>query len=133
MGLTGRNHVVGRFGLLQHLPHCDYVLPRMSPIALGVQVTQPQLGRLTCGNSRHEGTDLASYEFESAAWRLVIKKDPTQGECLVSLAVVADQLVSADLADSVARSGMKACALCLWYIFHLTEHFARPREVQVAV
>src|SRR5437588_11688985 len=45
-------------------------------------------------------------------------------------AVVASQLISRDLADSVGGAGVEAGGLTLWNLFRLAEHLARPGEIE---
>ncbi len=42
-GPAGRDHVVVRAILLQHQPHRLHVVPGVAPVALGVDVAEPQL------------------------------------------------------------------------------------------
>src|SRR5437764_11138602 len=86
--LTGRDHVVLRLALLEHEPHRLDVVLRVAPVALGIEVAEPQLlleaeldGGRTVG-------DLARHELEPATWAFVIEQNPGGREEVVALAVV---------------------------------------------
>ena len=79
----------------------------MSPITLRVEVSKSQFNRLTSQNARHSRRDLSRYEFETAARGFVIEENPAAGVKPVRLPIVLGELKTGDLADSIARTGMK--------------------------
>ena len=63
---AGRNHVIVRFILLQHVPHRLHVVAGEAPVALRVQIAHAQFFFQTQLDARHAVGDFARYEFFTA-------------------------------------------------------------------
>ena len=105
----------------------------MAPIALGVEVAQPQFAGFAGQNPRHTGGDLARHEFVTAPRRLVVEQNAAGGVHAIGFAVIPRQIESRYLADAIAGAGMKSRPLVLRHFFGLAEHFARAREIEPAI
>ena len=82
---------------------------------------------------RHAGGNLAGDKFESAPRRFVIEQDAARGVHLVRLAIIPRQIEAGHLADAVRRARMEAGPLVLRRLFGLSEHLARPGEIEAAL
>ena len=74
--LAGRDHVVVRRVLLEHQPHRLDVVLRVAPVALGVEVAEPQLVRQAELDRRGVPGDLAGHELQPATRDFVVEEDP---------------------------------------------------------
>ena len=133
MAFAGGDHVIVRIGLLEHQPHRFHVLAGVAPIALRLQVAQPDFLALPGQNPRHPGRDLAGDELKAAARRFVVKKDAVRGVHPVGFTVIAGQVKPCYLADAVRRTGVEPRVLVLGHGFSHAEHLARTGEVEAAV
>jgi hypothetical protein len=79
VGLAGGEDVVAGLVALQHGVHAGHVLPRVAPVALGVQVAQAQLALLAVLDARHRQADLARHELRPAQRALVVEEDARGG------------------------------------------------------
>ena len=88
MRFSGRNDIVVRCLLLQHLPHHLDIFGRVAPIPLSVEVSKMKdtaLAGPDCGNSAR---DLPGNELRSTQWRFVIEENAAASVHAVRLAVV---------------------------------------------
>ena len=86
--LAGGDHVIVRLRLLQHQPHRLDVVAGIAPVALRVEIAQPQR-RLQTGLMRATtAVILRVTKFSAAPRRLVIEQDAVAGVHAIALAVV---------------------------------------------
>ena len=76
MGLAGGDHEVLGLVLLQHEPHRLDVVAGEAPVALRVEVAEPQLVREAELDARRRVGDLAGDELQAAPRRFVVEEDP---------------------------------------------------------
>src|ERR687893_3087684 len=107
VGLAGGDDVVVGRVLLQHQPHGLDVVARVAPVALGVEVAEPQLVRQAELDLGDGVGDLAGHELEAAAGALVVEEDAAGGVQVVGLAVVDGDPVPVDLGHAVGRAGVE--------------------------
>ena len=72
---AGGNNVVIRIVLLEHQPHCAYIVRCEAPITARIQIPQPQLvakAELDAGDTIG---DLVGHEFQAAARAFVVEED----------------------------------------------------------
>ena len=91
MRLSGRNHKVVRFVLLEHQPHRPNILLRMTPVAVCVKVAKLKVFGEPQFDLRHMRRDLPRDELEPAPRALVIEENPARRVQPVGLAVVPGQ------------------------------------------
>ena len=101
--LAGRDHVVVRLVLLEHQPHRAHGVAGVAPVALRVEVAEPQVGHEAELDPGGRVRDLARQELERAARRLVVVEDPRRGVQAVAAAVAARDEVRVRLRDAVRR------------------------------
>jgi len=130
VGLPGGHDVVVRLVLLEHEPHGLHVVAREAPVALGVEVAEPQLllePRLDPGGAVG---DLAGHELQPAPGRLVVEEYPRDRVDAVALPVVDRNPVPVDLGDPVGAPRVERGLLRLRRLLHLPEHLARGGLVE---
>src|SRR5258706_276499 len=76
---AGAHDVAPRWGGLQHPPHRVDVVAGVAPVALRVQVAEPELLREPQFDPGHAVGDLAADELDPAARRLVIEQNAAHG------------------------------------------------------
>src|SRR5213082_3647516 len=85
---TGGDDVIIGLVLLQHHPHCLDVILGVAPVALGIEIPEPEF----CGALGDDGGNttghLARHEVLPATRRFVIEEDAAAGEHVVGLAVI---------------------------------------------
>ena len=133
MRLAGREHVVLRLVGLEHAPGAFHVVAREAPVALRVQVAEPELVLFAAQDRTDGARDLARDERRAAARRLVVEEDAVHRVHPVRLAVVARDPVAEDLAHAVWTARMEGRLLVLRRLAHLAEHLARRRLVEAAL
>ena len=127
--LVGRHDVVAALRLLQHEPHRLDVVAGEAPVALALEVAEPQLVGHPELDPRHAVTDLACGELQSTARRLVVEQDPARRVQVVGLAVVHGDPVAVHLGHAVRRTRIEGRVFVLGHLEHLAEHLARARLV----
>jgi hypothetical protein len=80
VGLAGGDHVVVGLGLLEHQPHGLDVVAGEAPVALGVEVAEPQLAREPQRDPRHAVGDLAGHELETPRGLSWLNRIPEQAK-----------------------------------------------------
>ena len=128
--LAGRDHVVVGLVGLEHQPHRLDVVAGVAPVALRVEVAQPQLVGEAQLDARDAVRDLARHELEATARPLVVEEDPGDREEAVRLAVVDGDEVAVDLRHAVGRARVERRRLRLRNLAHLPEHLRRGGLVE---
>src|SRR5256712_7850945 len=99
--------------LLQHHPHRFDVVFGVAPIALGIEISEPE----SCGALGEDGGDttgdLARHEVLAATPRLVIEEDAAAGGHVVGLAVIDRRPVRLDRGHAITAARMKWWLLVL--------------------
>src|SRR5437870_5500361 len=86
---------------LEHPPGAFHVVAREAPVALRVEVPEPQVVLLAAQDGADRPRDLARHEGRASPRRFVGEQDPVHRVHPVRLAVVARDPVGEDLADAV--------------------------------
>src|SRR5262245_39442176 len=133
VGLAAGNHIVVRPLLLEHQPHSLDIVAGEAPIALSLQVAEPQLLLQPKLDARHTVTNLALDEFDPASRTTVIEENPRRRMHPIALAVVDRDPVTVDLGDAIGRAWVERRALALRHLDHLAEHLAARRLVEADV
>src|SRR5262245_30468660 len=107
MSRTRRNYVVIGLGLLEHQEHCLNIIGRVSPIALGVEITHLELFCSSQLDSRHRVCDFASDELQSAPLALMVEKDSRTGEQVITLAVVDRDVMTIHFGNAIGTPRVK--------------------------
>mmetsp|Transcript_139531 Transcript_139531/g.339000 ORF Transcript_139531/g.339000 Transcript_139531/m.339000 type:complete len:359 (+) Transcript_139531:274-1350(+) len=123
--LPGRDDVIVRLVLLQHLPHALDVIARVAPIALRVHVSEVEALLLPGFDVRRRHRDLPRHERLSASRGLVVEQDAVAREHAVGLAVVNHRPVRHQLRDRVRRPRVKRRRLALRNLAHLAVELRR--------
>ena len=131
VGLARSDDVIVGPRLLEHQPHRLHVVARESPIALGIEIPQPQLLRAAGRDSRDRIGDLARDELLAAPRRLVIEEDARAGEDPVRLAIVDGDVVCVRLGHAVRAARMERRELVLRCLADLAVHLGRRRLVEL--
>src|SRR5258706_9860211 len=133
MSLAGGNDIVVRLGLLQHQVHSPNIIRGIAPIALRLEIPQPQLcGQPELDTGRGAG-DLARHKLETTARPFVIEENAAQAIHPVGFTIISGQLESCNFANSIRTTRMKGGRFPLWHFPHLAEHFARAGKVKPAL
>src|SRR5437879_2727707 len=90
-----------RLLLLEHEPHGPDVVAGVAPVALGLEVAQPQLLLETALDPGSGIRDFAGDELATAPRPFVVEEDAATAEHLVALAVVHRDPVAVDLGHAV--------------------------------
>src|SRR5207248_11365907 len=96
MCFSGCDDVVVGLVLLEHGPHRDNIILRMTPVTPRVQIAQPQLVGQAKLDSCDMRRDFPGDEFFSTPGTFVIEKDSTRRMQVVCLAIIACQVISSD-------------------------------------
>src|SRR5262245_15017389 len=124
MRRTRRDDIIVRLFLLQHHPHGTNIVAGKAPVALGVEIAEPQfLGEpeLDLGDAL---ADLASDEFSAAARAFVIEEDAAAAVHAVTFAVIHRNEVAVNFRHAVGASRIEWGHFRLGHFLHLAEHFA---------
>ena len=103
--LARRHDVIAGSVLLQHQPHGTYIIGRVAPVALHVEVAQRELVVDFVGDAGHAVRHLARHELEATPGRLVVEQDPRGGVKVVALPVVHRDPVPVHLGHAVGAAG----------------------------
>src|SRR6185503_8426341 len=123
--MPGRNHIVVRGILLQHAPHGFHVIAGKSPVALGIEIAEPQLVLLPELDARYAHAYLSRHEFGSTQRRFMVEKDAAGCMQPVAFAVVHRQPVPERLGDAIGTAWMKWRRLVLYRRLHPAKDLAR--------
>src|SRR5580765_4618478 len=99
--LPSGEDVVVRLVRLEHSPDTLHVVAREPPVALRVEVSEPQRILLAAEDRTDRARDLPRDERRATARRFMVEEDPVHRVHPVRLAVVARDPVAEDLADPV--------------------------------
>jgi hypothetical protein len=113
MGHAGRQHVVVRAVLPEDAPHALDIVARMPPVALRIEVAEPEHVLQAAMDRRRRAGDLAGHEGLAAAGALVVEQDPVGGVQPIGLPVVHRDPVGVELGHAVGRAGMEGRRLVL--------------------
>lgn len=113
MRFTRGHDVIVRHVLLNHEVHGADVVSRKSPVAFRLQTSQKQLRLQAFLNSCNIRCDFPCDEFKSTARRFVIEQDARATEHIIGFAVVAGEIETVYLRDSIRRPRAKSCGLNL--------------------
>mmetsp|Transcript_18202 Transcript_18202/g.27028 ORF Transcript_18202/g.27028 Transcript_18202/m.27028 type:complete len:261 (+) Transcript_18202:28-810(+) len=114
-----KNVVIG-FVLLHHHPHTFDVITGMSPITLGINVTQVQGLILLLHNTSNTCRNLTGHEGAATTGRFVVEKNTIRQVHSVGLTVVDQDPEGVLLGHSVWRSGVERSRLALWNFLDLS-------------
>ena len=124
VGLTGGQHVVVRFVLLEHPPHALDEIAGVPPVALGVEIAQIQPLLQSYLDPSRRARDLARDESLSADGRLVVEQDAVAGKEVVGFAVVDGDPIGVELGDPVRAAGVEGCVFVLGHLLRFAVEFA---------
>src|ERR1700730_2589248 len=119
MGLTRREHIIIRLSLLQNLPHPLNIVPRMAPIALGIQIAKKECLLSTELNSGHRTADFSSDKSFAADRAFVIEQDTIRSMKAVGLAVIYRDPIGIQFCRCIRRARVKRCGLPLGSFLHV--------------
>src|SRR5262249_4655427 len=97
------------------------------------QIPHTQFRREAELDARDRTGDLAGHKLKSPSWTFMIEKNAAQAIHAESLAIIAGQFESGNLANPIGRSWMKWSALTLRGLTNLSEHFGRASEIKTAL
>merc|ERR550537_291153 len=118
--LVGGKHVVIWLVDLKHSPHTFYIVSSMTPISLGIKITQVEAllkATLDLGNST---SNLSGDESRTTSRGLVIEKDTVTSEHIVCFTVVDDDPEGILLGNTVWRSRVERSQLGLRNLTYLS-------------
>src|SRR5262245_55604460 len=107
LSLTSREHVIVWLGLLQNQPHPLYIVPRMTPIAPRVEISEIEFILLSEFNRRHRPRDFPGHEGFAARWSLMVEQDAVRSVNAVCFAVVDSDPICVEFGRSIRRSRIK--------------------------
>lgn len=113
MGLSSSENEIIRFVLLKHSPHSLDVITGVSPITLGVQVTEVEALLLTERDFCDGARDLAGDESSSTSRRFVVEEDTVRGVHSVRFTVVLDDPESVKFRYTVRGTRVEGSSLGL--------------------
>ena len=118
----GRDDIVVGLLLLQHQPHRANIVARMAPVALGVDVAEPQFLSQPKFDARDAVRHLSGDEFDAAQGALMIEQDA--GRCVQAeaLAIIDRDPVAIEFSDGIGRTRMKRRQLALHRLADLAVH-----------
>lgn len=88
VGLVGGEDKVIRLVLLEHSPHALNVVSGVTPVTLGVKVTEVQALLLAEADLSDSARDFTGHEGAASARRLVVEEHTVAGVHVIGLAVV---------------------------------------------
>ena len=130
VGFASRDDEILRVVLLEHLPHALDVVASVTPITLGVHVTEVQallLASLDVGN--REG-DLTRDEGFPSSRRLVVEQDAVARVHVVRFSVVDHGPERHHLRHRIRRSRVEGRRLALRNLLHFTVQLGRRRLIK---
>src|SRR5208337_5137681 len=104
MCLTGTDHKIIRFFLLDDPPHALDVLRGKSPVPLCVKISQVEIFLLSCKNPGNCPGDLAGDKRLAPAGRLVVEEDSIRRKEIVPLPVITGHPVGIDLCAGIGAA-----------------------------
>src|SRR5215475_13442196 len=127
------NDIIIRLLLLKHKPHGFYILLRIPPIALGIEVAQVEFILQSSPNMGNRTGYFAGYESFPSTWRLMIKKDAIAGEDPITLSVVHGNPIGINLGSAVGAARVERRRLPLWHFFRHSVHLRATRLVKLGL
>lgn len=113
VGLSSSENEIIRFVLLKHSPHSLDVVTGVSPITLGVQVTEVEALLLTERDFGDGTRDLSGDESSSTSRRFVVEEDTVRGVHSVRFTVVLDDPESVKFRYTVRGTRVEGSSLGL--------------------
>ncbi|AGE54105.1 phytase [Paramecium bursaria Chlorella virus NYs1] len=114
------NHIVIRSILLQHQPHCFYVILRISPISFGIYITEIHAFFDTIENIRDHLRDFTSHELMASVGTLVIETNRVAYIHVIRLTVIFTDPISVQLCNTVRASRIKRSIFRLRNFLHFS-------------
>src|SRR5215212_793034 len=124
VSLASREDVIAGLRLLHHTPHAFHILPGMSPVALGIEISDEELVLQAKCNRGDCACNLARYEGLAADWAFMIEQDPIRSMNAIGFAVVHYGPIGKELRGRVWAAGVERCRLALRCL-GLAEKFGR--------
>src|SRR5262249_15614145 len=131
--VTRGDHIIVGNLLLQHRPHCTYIILGMTPVALRVDIAEAQFLCQSEFDSRDAIRDLASHEFSAAQRTLVIEKNARRGMETKALAIIHCDPVTIEFGHGIRRTWIERRRLRLFRLLNLSEHLRRRSLVKAGV
>src|SRR5438874_181438 len=107
MGISRRQNIIVRLGLLQNAPHAIDVIARVSPIALGIEVSQKEPVLKTQMDCRDRARDFPRHKGLGPGRSLMVEQDSIRGMYSVGFSVIDRDPVSVKLGGGVRRARIK--------------------------
>ena len=104
MALPGCNNEIARLVLLKHQPHRVNVFWRPAPVALNLDIAQPQQLLISSRDPARRLDNFSSYEPRGTKRRFVVEKNPGTRKQIVGFPVICDLPKRRSLGDSVGAS-----------------------------
>ena len=127
---SGRDDVVVGLRLLQHQPHRAHVVAREAPVAMRVEVSEPQLFSEAELDARNAVGDLARHELLPSTGRLVVEPDSAARVQSVRLAIVHGDPMAVDLRDAVGAARIERRLFGLRRLDGVAEHLRTRRLIE---
>jgi len=106
--------------LLEHAPHTLDIVTGVTPITLGIQVSEVQALLLLEVDRRDSAGNLAGDEGAATARGLVVEEDTVAGIHVVGLTVVDGDPVGVHLGNTIGRAGVEGSGLALGDLSNLS-------------
>ena len=113
MGLSGGQDVVVGLILLEHAPHTLNVVAGMTPITLGVDISEVEALVNSLVDAGDGGGNLAGDEGTATAGTLVVEEDAVGKVHAVGLTVIHEDPEGVLLGDGIGRTGVEGGGLGL--------------------
>ena len=133
VSLARSDNVIVRFLLLQHRVHGPDVIFGVTPVALGVEVTEFQFGLQAKFDAGDSAGDLASHKLETSSGTFVVEQDPRAAVHVVFFTIVSRQVETGDFADPVSTAWVETGLFGLGCFGGAAEHFATAGEIELAM
>src|SRR5207244_9515948 len=101
MRLAGGDDIVLRLVLLEHQPHRLNVIPRVTPVAPGLEVAQTQFLLHPKLDARDRIGNLARDELPAAAWAFMVEQDAATTKHSIAVTVIHRDPVAINLGHAV--------------------------------
>ena len=122
-GLVGGNDVIVRRILLQHQPHCPYIVLGVTPVPLCVHVPQLNVIQNPLLDPCHSVGDLPGHELLASSLGFMVEQNAGACKQAVAFPVVLGDPVAVQLCDPVGASGVEGSGFALGHCLYQSEHF----------